>query len=175
MFYTESAGAVASSRPWRGADDYGRSDIMRFEMEPSQDLGLQHMLQNGVAILRGTNLGADRRQQVLDGVLEIVTDADRGCEALQEQSLAFARSDRPALERFSLFLSYVGDTDGNLSERLAEAKDVIQALVANDDVPQNQRNSVADLLESLVKALKRERALTPLPSPREIYYNSASC
>ncbi len=148
---------------------------MRFEMEPSRDLGLQHMLQNGVAVLRGADLGAIRRQKVLDGVLEVVTDADRGCEAIQEQSLAFARSDRPALERFSLFLSYLGDTAGNLSERLAEAKGVIQGLAANVDVPQDQRNSVADLLDSLVQALKRERAMTPLPGPREIYYNSASC
>lgn len=147
---------------------------MRFEMEPSQDLGLQHMLQNGVAVLRGSDLGANRRQQVLDGVLEVVTDADRGCEALQEQSLAFARSDRPALERFSLFLSYLGDTVGDLSERLAEAKGVIEGLEANAHVSQAQRDSVADLLESLVQALKRERALMPLPGPREIYSNSIS-
>jgi hypothetical protein len=129
------------------------------------------MLQNGVAVLRGADLGADRRQQVLDGVLEVVTDADRGREALQEQSLTFARSDRPALERFSLFLSYLGE-DGNLPQRLVEAKDVIQGLEANAAISQDKRNAVADLLESLVEALKRERALTPLPGPREIYSNS---
>lgn len=148
---------------------------MRFEMEPSQDLGLQHMLQNGVAVLRGADFGANRRQQVLNGVLEVVADADRGCEALQEQSLAFARSDRPALERFSLFLSYLGDTAGNLPERLAEAKGVVEGLAVDADVPVANRNSVADLLESLVQALKRERAMVPLAGPREIYSNSAIC
>jgi hypothetical protein len=173
MFNIESTAARTSAQ-WRDTGNCGRSDIMRFEMEPSQDLGLQHMLQNGVAALRGADLSEDREDRALGGVLEIVTDADRGCEALREQSLTFARSERPAFERFSLFLSYLGDPEGDLSARLAEAKGAIQRLRQHDEVSQAQRDSAANLLESLLQALKRERALTPLPPPREIYYNSVS-
>lgn len=144
---------------------------MRFEMEPSHDLGLQHMLQNGVAALRGAELGADRENQVLGGVLEVVADADRGCVSLQQQSLTFARNDSPALERFSLFLSYLGDSQGDLSGKLTQARDVIQRLRANGAVSEFERNSVAELLESLLMALRRERALTPLSAPSEIYSN----
>jgi len=156
---------------WCGLAVYGRKDIMRFEMEPSQDLGLQHMLQNGVAALRGSDLGADRTQQVLGGVFEVVADADRGCVSLQHQSLSFARNNSPALERFSLFLSYLGDPQGDLSAKLTEAKDVIERLRANNAVSANERNAVAELLENLLLALRRERAFAPLSAPSEIYYS----
>jgi hypothetical protein len=142
-------------------------------MEPSHDLGLQHMLQNGVAALRGANLGAEREDRVLGGILEIVSDADRGCEALQQQSLTFARTERPALERFSLFLTYLGETEGDLSKRLSDAKGVIQRVRDHEDVSQPERDSAANLLDALLQALSRERLLTPLPAPREIYHHSA--
>lgn len=147
---------------------------MRFEMEPSHDLGLQHMLENSVAALRGANLG-EREDKILGAALEIVADADRGCEALQQQSLTFARTERPAFERFSLFLSYLGDADGDLSKRISDAKVVIQRAREHAHLSEVERNSTADLLEALLQALRRERSLTPLPAPREIYHNSIGC
>ncbi len=59
---------------------------MRFGMEPSRDLGLQHALRNGIALLEGRDTGQDRGR-VLGGLLEIVTEADRGSGALHEHSL----------------------------------------------------------------------------------------
>jgi hypothetical protein len=141
-------------------------------MEPSHDLGLQHMLQNGVAALRGADLGAERQDRVLSGILQIVSDADRGCEALQQHSLTFARTERPALERFSLFLTYLGEAEGNLSKKLSDTKCVIQRLRDHTEVSQPERESAANLLAALLDALNRERLLTPLAAPQEIYHHS---
>ena len=144
---------------------------MRFEMEPSQDLGLQHMLRNGVAVLRGEPFDPERRTRVVEGLLEIITEADRGSEALREQSLTFALNERPAFERFSLFLQYVGDSVEDIGNKLARAKEVLEGLEQGNEGSPEDRASVAELLNRLVSALERERALAPLTAPREFHYN----
>jgi hypothetical protein len=143
---------------------------MRFELDPAQDLGLQHVLKNGVAVLQGANFDPDRQTQILDGLLEIVSDADRGSVAMNEQSLTFAMNDRPAVERFSLFLRYLGDVE-DIGAKLAGAKLVLEGLEAGQDVEEGERSSTADLLGRLLHALERERALTPLTAPREFHYH----
>lgn len=144
---------------------------MRFEIDPSHDLGLQHALKNGVAVLQGTQFEAERKEKILGGLLEIVRDADRGSEALKEQSFTFALDERPAFERFSLFLRYLGDSVEDIGQRLSAAKDVLEGMGAGTEVAQEARESVIDLLSQLVKALERDRALAPLTAPREIHYN----
>lgn len=144
---------------------------MRFELDPAQDLGLQHALQNGVAVLRGADFEPDRRAQILDGLIEIVSDAGRGSDAMNEQSLTFALNDRPAVERFSLFLRYLGDSPEDIGAKLAGAKHVLESLEAGQEVDPDERTSTENLLGSLLSALERERALTPLTAPREFHYN----
>lgn len=144
---------------------------MRFEMEPSQDLGLQHTLKNGVAILSGAHFDAGRREKVLNGLLEIVREADKGSEALQNQSFTFARDEGAAFERFSLFLRYLGDTVADIGQRLSSAKDVIEGVGAGVNVDQGEREAVVNLLTQLIDALERDRNLAPLAAPREFHFN----
>jgi hypothetical protein len=143
---------------------------MRFGLEPSRDLGLRHALRNGIALLEGRETGQDRKR-VLDGLLEIVSDADRGSGALQERSLTFALNERSAFERYSLFVRYLNDTVDNLPLRLAEAKAVLQLVGAGQPVAPEQITSVEDLLDRLLKALERERALAPLATVRDVHYH----
>ncbi|MES1974583.1 MAG: hypothetical protein WC804_06330 [Sphingomonas sp.] len=143
---------------------------MRFGMEPSRDLGLQHALRNGIALLDGRDTGQDRGR-VLDGLLEIVTEADRGSGALQEHSLTFALSERSAFERYSLFDRYLSGSVADLPHRLAEARDVLQRVGQDEAVPPVQTASVEDLLARLLSALERDRNLTPLATVRDVHYN----
>lgn len=144
---------------------------MRFDLDPSQDLGLQHVLRNGLAVLRGEDVAAERREKILDGLLDIVREADRGSEAMQTQSLAFALDQTPAFDRFSLFVQYLGDSVDDIGARLAAAKEVLEGLEGNGEVAPEARQSVIDLLSQLVSALEQERALSPLTAPGEIDYN----
>jgi hypothetical protein len=171
MFYNESVAPDSLKESWHCVGSYGRSDIMRFELDPAQDLGLQHALKNGVAVLQGADFDPARRTQVLDGLLEIVSDAGRGSDAMNEQSLTFALNDRPAVERFSLFLRYLGDSVDDIGGKLASTKHVLEGLEAGQDVDPDERLSAEDLLSRLLTALERERALNPLTAPREFHYN----
>lgn len=144
---------------------------MRFGFEPAQDLGLQHVLQNGLSLIRGRDLEPGRRDQVLDGLLEIVADADRGSAALGAQSLTFALDQRPALERLSLFLRYLDEDTDQLCAKLAAARGVLEGMRAGQEIPDDAKAELEALLSRLLGAIERERALTPLLPPREIHYH----
>jgi len=144
-------------------------DVMRFGVEPSQDLGLRHVLRNGISILDGDE-PPQGRGRVLNGLLEIVSDAERGADVLQAPNLTFALDNKPAFERFSLFVRYLSDTMADLPARLAEAKVTLQRVEAGESVEREQVQHVSELLTRLLKALERERMLTPLPTMRDYNY-----
>lgn len=141
-------------------------DVMRFEVEPSQDLGLRHVLRNGISVLQGSE-PPQGRGRVLNGLLEIVSDAERGADALHAQNLTFALDNKPAFERFSLFVRYLSDTIADLPTRLAEARETLRRIEAGENVELEHVQHVSDLLSRLLNALERERALAPLPTMRD--------
>lgn len=143
---------------------------MRFGMEPSRDLGLQHALRNGIALLDGRETGQDRGR-VLGGLLEIVGDADRGSGALQEQSLTFALNERSAFERYSLFVRYLSGSIADLPQRLAEARRVLQRVGEHETVDRAEIASVEELLGRLLAALEQDRNLAPLSTVRDVHFN----
>jgi len=144
---------------------------MRFEVDAAQDLGLQHMLENGLAVLRGVELGAPRRAKVLRGLLEMISEADRGSAALRAQSLTSALEDRPAFDRFTLFFRYLKDTTEDLSGQLSTARAALEALDQGKELTPDQGATLEMLLSELLEALERERALAPLHTPREFHYH----
>lgn len=141
-------------------------DVMRFEIEPSQDLGLRHVLRNGISVLQGGE-PPQGRGRVLHGLLEIVSDADRGADALNGPNLTFALDNKPAFERFSLFVRYLSDAFADLPTRLAEAKTTLTKVEAGEEVEPVHVQQVNDLLTKLLEALERERSLAPLPTMRD--------
>jgi len=143
---------------------------MEFGLEPSRDLGLQHALRNGIALLDGRKPGQDRTR-VLGGLLEIVSDADRGSSALQERSLTFALNERSAFERYSLFVRYLSNSVADLPGRLAEARNVLQRIGQDEAVTEIEISSVEDLLSRLLAALERDRNLAPLATVRDVHFN----
>lgn len=153
------------------ATDRFEEAAMRFEVDPSQDLGLQHVLENGLIVLRGGDMDEDRKGQVLNDLLDIVSEADRGSEALRAQSLTFALDERPAFERFTLFFRYLKDTAEDLPAQLSRARIVLEQLQQGADVPSESRQALEDFLAAFLEALERERALAPLHMPRQFHYH----
>ena len=86
---------------------------MNFQLAPSEDIGLQHALENGLALIRRTPFDTARRVQVLNNLVEIFSEAAEGSKVLQPQNFLFAVEQRPAFERFSLFYRYLGKQFGD--------------------------------------------------------------
>jgi len=108
---------------------------------------------------------------VLDGLLEIVSDADRGSSALLGHSLTFALNEQSAFERYSLFVRYLSDSVADLPRRLAEARNVLQRIRQHEAVAEIETASVEDLLGRLLAALERDRNLAPLATVRDVHFN----
>ncbi len=145
---------------------------MTTQLASSKDLGLQHVLENGLALMRHQPLDEARRIQVLDSLIQIFSEADRGAQALRSQNLLFAVEQRPEFERFALFFHYLQDTFGaNLPSRLTETAAVLIELRVGPVDDETKHDRAAELIESLLTALQQERALSPLNPPRVYHYS----
>jgi len=144
---------------------------MNLELTPAEDLSLQHLLENGLAILDQQSLHKTRRIQTLEGLSRIFSEADSASQALHAQNLLFGVEQRPALERFSLFFRrldrYFGES---LSDRLEEASDVFIKLKKNKKPTKGACKRARELIERLLSAFNEERSMSPLEAPQ--FFNS---
>lgn len=140
---------------------------MNLELTPAEDLSLQHVFENGLAVLRSKELSADRRARTLEALNRIFSEAESASQALHAQNLLFGVEQRPALERFTLFFRHLDRHFGEcLSDRLQEASDVF-AKLKNHGMPDSaSRKRAEELIERLLSAFDEERSLSPLEPPR---------
>lgn len=139
---------------------------------PAMDLALQHILQNGLAVVRDEPLEETRRTSVLRALVQIFKDANRGSETLGARNLLLAVEEPPAFERFVLFFRYLNDSIGqDLPSRLSEATTVLTAIENKANLNADAKKRVADLIQDLLSAIARDSALKQLGSPREVRMN----
>ena len=111
-------------------------------------------------------LVALRRERTLSPL-----NPQEGSQALRSQNLLFAVEQRHEFERFALFFHYLQDTLGaDLPSRLTEAASVLKELRDGSVDDEVKRGRAAELIESLLVALRRERTLSPLNPPRVFHY-----
>ena len=144
---------------------------MTLQLPPSKDLGLRHVLEGGLAVIRNEQLDDGRRRVILDRLIDILSEAERGSQAVQARNLLFATEQRSAFERFSLFFRYLNAPFGTtLPNRLSDARDVFGELRdrgASDNV---RLQRAGELIEALLGAIKRDAALMRLEAPRRIQF-----
>lgn len=144
---------------------------MSVQFSPSQDVGLHSVLESGLALIRDAPVPGTERDRVLDNLILIFSEADRGARALFAQPSPFAVEERPAFERFALFFHYLKETFGtDLPVRLAEASAAFSDLKGGNNDDNVRRERVAALVEALLSSLQREMSLVPLLGPRTFKY-----
>lgn len=142
---------------------------MNLQLEPSMDLGLQHTLEGGLALLRGEDLEEGRRGEILSRLIEMFSEASSGSQAIQAHNLVFAVEQGPAFERFTMLFRHLESSIGTeWPPRLAEAVTVLNQMSHGGLPEEADREKVSEVLQRLLISLRRERALLPLVSPREI-------
>lgn len=139
---------------------------MSMHLAPSQDLGLQHVLENGLAIAKDQPISRSK-EQVLGRLIEIFSEADSGWNALRSSRHGLTSAQRPALDRFSVFYRYLSEDCGaDVPNKLIEAKSALQALSSGSLSDAAERQALISLLQALLRGLARERALKKLVSPK---------
>ncbi len=143
---------------------------MKQHLSPSRDPGLLSVLENGLAVIKDKKIDGARRQQILDVLNEMFSEASRGSKALSTHNLLDA-AEEPALERLSLFVNYLDDPFGaDLPNRLSEAAAVVTELRKGHPQDNTSTERVCDIIEKLLAALKTDYLTTPLASPVEFQY-----
>ena len=138
-------------------------------MQPSpiRDLGLQHVLENALSILRSEAIADQRRAQVIESIIELLNEADKGSSILKSNSLAVSSNEGPALQSFSIFHKCLGQSQDVIESRLNEAKALMSDVASGRSPELAERKSVEALFAGLLAFIKRERSLIPLSSSKE--------
>jgi len=144
---------------------------MRVERIPSKDIGLRHVLENGLALIEGADLGEHRKEQVLQSLHRIFSEADRGSQALGVYHLTAALNEKRAIERFSAFYHHLRHEFGEaVPARLGQANDALADILENGSSDAQRTENLRQVLRLLLESIRRERALAPLRRPQEISY-----
>lgn len=144
---------------------------MSLHITPSMDIGLQHVLENGLSLIEQQPVPGAQRQQVLNSLVTIFSEAKLGSQALVVQNLLLAVKEGPAVERFSLFFRYLKESFGDeLPERLSEAEKVFADIRDGREFDDAQKARAADLIRHLLTALHRESVSVPLTAPRQFSF-----
>jgi len=133
------------------------------------NLALRHILQSGVAALREEPMDHPHRTQVLQALVELFSDANRGSHAMGDQNFLLAVEASPAFERFVMFFRYLHkDIGSDLPNRLSEASATLAAARGAAPIDPDAKARVTALLEQMLKAMARDVALSPLRAPKEV-------
>jgi hypothetical protein len=144
--------------------------MMTLQIEPSMDIGLRHVLETGLSVVRPEQ-AVEVDDKVLGNLIEIFSEAGRGSEALQQRDSLIGVDERPAFERFALFFRYLkGAVGDDLTNRLSETASVFTGVKNREPVDSERRQRAAELIERLLTAMRREAALARLVAPRSITY-----
>ena len=134
-------------------------------------MGLRHVLESGLALIRDEPIEPNRRATILNRLIEIFSEAERGSQAVQAQNLLFATEQRPDFERFSVFFHYLDAPFGaTLPTRLRETEQALGDLRDRGIRDQARLQQAGEVIEKLLSALKRDAALTPLEPLRDFRF-----
>ena len=143
---------------------------MSFQWDPSRDVGLQNVLESGLALMRGNDMPAVPRDVVLAALIDLFSKADEGSRNVSGRRLLVRSEERQALETFTVFFRYLQDEYGaELQERLSETTTVLKQMQGNS-AEESKAQRAAGLIASFLEALHRDRALAPLESPNTLTY-----
>src|SRR5665213_2097026 len=122
-------------------------------------LGFRHLIEDGLAILNGRPISADRRDYVVQDLSQLVLQAKRGSELVRSNALSVATDDRSAFESYSILDRYWDRShEEQWNQVLAKAGEAFDRLRKGTaaNLSEDQRNAAANLLEKVLSGLTRE-------------------
>lgn len=129
------------------------------------ELSLQHVLEDGIALTNG-RLDAVQRQPVLDGVIEVFSDAIQGANIVHNRSLFIKAEEKAAFNTFSVVFNYLNSVYGEqLASQLEKTKAVFESLGQGRAISSESLSESSEFLESFLGALRLQQSLIPPVAP----------
>ena len=121
--------------------------------------------------MRGELNAEPDRARLVQALIEIFSEADRGSDRLGLQRIAVEGSEQLDLERFSVFFRYLENEYGaQLPARLNETTNVLRTIENGAEIEPEKKQRAETLLAAFLDAIRRDRALQPLLAPYVVTY-----
>lgn len=144
---------------------------MNSQLSPFRDLGLQHLLESGLTLCeQPAALAAERRVEVMSGLAQVFSEADRGADPFRNPAGLWEKGDAPDFERFSIFFRYL-DGAGDPVAELTQAKTAIEAIRNGRALDQMTVARLKRVIELLLAGLRRDHLSSPLIAPAEMKFS----
>ncbi len=122
-------------------------------------LGFRHLIEDGLTILSDRPINADRRAYVVQDLSELVLQAKRGADLVQNNALTATTADRNAFDSFSTLDRFLDRThEDQWNNLLAKAGEAFAELRKGTraNLNEDQRAAAAKLLKIVLSGLTRE-------------------
>lgn len=143
---------------------------MSIQVAPFKDPSLWSVLENGVAVLKGAEMAEARRALVLDCLLSMFSEAERGATAVANQNIFAASGDSAAIKQFSLFFEYLTPLGATLPERLAESHTLLRSMRQGNAPDPDGVRRTEEILTVLLDQLHKAAQSEPLVPMQEFSY-----
>lgn len=122
------------------------------------DVGLRHIVEDGIAALLNRTMTDDRRVYVLNDLIDLFRRAAHGSKIARQQLLFGKSEERSAYECFARFDDLLRDRLTNRWEDvLDEVCDALERLRDGRDIPTRTRESAEHFLAALLSTIERNR------------------
>lgn len=121
------------------------------------ELGLRHLIEDGIAILRGGAFPDARRDFVLSDLQELFEKVARGHELIQSPSFFVGTADRGAFEAYSLLDRFLPlSPSGSVHTALRASAERLAEIKGGHTVAPAQRQESAEFLSQILASLRRQ-------------------
>ena len=146
---------------------------MNTEISLNTGPGLRHVIEDGLAILEGSNFTASRREYVLDDLRDLFSKVVRGHELVKSPALFTGSADRGAFEAFSLLDRFLPSVeDSSVQQTLRLSANVFGQIKSGQSIPLDQRNSLVDFLRCILASLERQDSAGFRNEPEQVTIGS---
>lgn len=121
------------------------------------NLGLRHVIEDGLAALEGTLSDNVRQRFVVDDLARLLEKAARGVQVTEGGQLFLQEGDVSAFEAYSLMFRYLSETYQNaLKANIDSTSVTLSKLAKHEDVPVTERKAASDFFAQLLGQLHRD-------------------
>jgi hypothetical protein len=129
---------------------------MNTEITMQTGLGLRHVIEDGIAILKGEQFAQQRRDYVLNDLQSLFGEVVRGSALVHSPSLFIGREDKRAFEAFSLLDRFLPSDDHAVQETLKLSADTLGEIKSGKQVSSEQSAKLMNFLMTIVSSLRRQ-------------------
>lgn len=123
-------------------------------------IGLRHVLEDSLAILRGETFNKERKKLVLTKVGHFMTDAKKGSDVIGSAVFVNEPNSAQRVEAYALLFHHLSQSFPDLADKIQTTAEVLDRLDRSERIEKKRRLDAEDLIGSLLDSLNYEDAVS---------------